>query len=138
MKKDFICLLDWTTEELKDMISLAREMKRNPDKYRDSLKGKTLGMIFSKNSTRTFLVRANVTGASSGDSVSVKMAGDSTHLAGATLMATAANVDADLHDDFIWTDKSLGSHAYTTADWTNGYLVEGLPGTSSTAQVISL
>ncbi len=92
----------------------------------------------AKNSTRTFLVRANVTGASSGDSVSVKMAGDLTHLAGATLMATAANVDADLHDDFIWTDKSLGSHAYTTADWTNGYLVEGLPGTSSTAQVISL
>ena len=92
----------------------------------------------AKNATRTFLVRANVTGASSGDSVSVKMAGDNAHLAGATLMATAANVYADANNDFIWTDKSLGSHAYTTADWTNGYLVEGLPSTSSTAQVISL
>lgn len=89
--------------------------------------------------TRTFLVRANVSGAGSGDSVSMKLAGDAAHLAGVTtLMLTAANVDSDQNDDFIWSDKSLGAHTYLTADWTNGFLVEGLSSTSSTSQVISL
>ncbi|MBF0207191.1 MAG: ornithine carbamoyltransferase [Oligoflexia bacterium] len=52
-KKDFIHISDYSSEELEKIISLAEEMKRNPHQYRESLKGKSLGMIFSKNSTRT-------------------------------------------------------------------------------------
>lgn len=52
-KKDFICLIDYTSDELKELVDLGIEMKKSPEEYRDVLKGRTLGMIFSKNSTRT-------------------------------------------------------------------------------------
>lgn len=52
-KRDFINLLDYTPEELESMIDLAIEMKKNPNEYREALKGQTLAMIFTKNSTRT-------------------------------------------------------------------------------------
>ncbi len=52
-QKDFINLLDYSSTELNEMIDLAIEMKKNPEEYRDALKGQTLAMIFTKNSTRT-------------------------------------------------------------------------------------
>lgn len=52
-KRDFINLLDYSSKELNDMIDLAIAMKKNPEEYRESLKGQTLAMIFTKNSTRT-------------------------------------------------------------------------------------
>lgn len=55
MKKDFISLADFSSEELEEMISLARKMKEEPSIYSDSLRGKVLGMIFYKKSTRTRL-----------------------------------------------------------------------------------
>lgn len=55
MKKDFISLADFPAEELEELIALAMKMKKNPSKYQDSLKGKVLGMIFNKKSTRTRL-----------------------------------------------------------------------------------
>ena len=55
MKKDFISLADFSSEELEEMISLARKMKEKPSNYSDSLRGKVLGMIFYKKSTRTRL-----------------------------------------------------------------------------------
>jgi len=55
MKKDFISLADFSSEELEDMISLARKMKEEPSNYSESLRGKVLGMIFYKKSTRTRL-----------------------------------------------------------------------------------
>jgi len=93
----------------------------------------------SSGNTRTFVVRGDISGAGSGDSVTMKLAGDANHMSLlATTMGTAANVDSEGDDDFIWSDKSAGAHTYQTTDWTNGYLVEGLPSTSSSAQVISL
>lgn len=90
-------------------------------------------------STKTFVVRGDVAGASSGSSVTVRLAGDAAHVAGTdTLMHTAAEVDSDTHDDFIWSDNSAGAHTTGTDDWTNGFLVSGLPSTSSTAEVTSL
>lgn len=53
MKKDFISVLDFSSDELKDLIKLAAKMKKNPKDYRKALKGKTLGLIFEKHSTRT-------------------------------------------------------------------------------------
>ena len=55
MKKDFLTLEDFTSEELDGMVKLAGQMKANPKNYRESLSGKALGMIFNKKSTRTRL-----------------------------------------------------------------------------------
>jgi ornithine carbamoyltransferase len=52
MKRDFLAIPDFTTEELYATLRLARRMKTG--QYRDRpLEGKTLGMIFEKSSTRT-------------------------------------------------------------------------------------
>lgn len=51
-KRDFLAIPDFTTEELYGTLALARRMKNGG--YTDTpLKGKTLGMIFEKSSTRT-------------------------------------------------------------------------------------
>ena len=51
--KDFIEIHDYSADEVRQIFDIARDMKANPDKYRDALKGKTLAMIFEKSSTRT-------------------------------------------------------------------------------------
>jgi len=51
--KDFIEVHDYTAEEVLQIFELARDMKAKPKKFRDSLEGQTLGMIFEKSSTRT-------------------------------------------------------------------------------------
>lgn len=53
MKKDFLKILDFTTEEVLDTFKLAIDMKKNPSKYSEGLKGKTLALIFEKPSLRT-------------------------------------------------------------------------------------
>ncbi len=44
---------NWNSEELLEIIDKSIEIKRNPEKYRNALKGKSLAMIFQKTSTRT-------------------------------------------------------------------------------------
>lgn len=53
--RDFIGLSDYTTEEIRYLIDLAIELKRKmkAGEIYQPLKGKTLGMIFEKSSTRT-------------------------------------------------------------------------------------
>lgn len=53
MKRDFLSLLDFSAEELQELINLAAQLKKDPQAYSQKLKGKTLGMIFQKHSTRT-------------------------------------------------------------------------------------
>ncbi|WP_338753326.1 ornithine carbamoyltransferase [Bacillus sp. FJAT-52991] len=50
---DFLKLIDFSSEEIAALIELADDMKKNKEKYLDSLKGQILGMIFEKHSTRT-------------------------------------------------------------------------------------
>ncbi len=52
-RKDFIEIHDYSADEVHEIFEIARDMKANPDKYRDALKGQTLAMIFEKSSTRT-------------------------------------------------------------------------------------
>ncbi|RLE52558.1 MAG: ornithine carbamoyltransferase [Candidatus Methanomethylicota archaeon] len=40
-------------QQIMEIVNKGIEIKRNPEKYQDSLKGKTLAMIFQKTSTRT-------------------------------------------------------------------------------------
>ncbi len=53
--RDFITLSDFTTDEIIDLLELTRTLKRNHKNGHNLqvLAGKTLGMIFKKNSTRT-------------------------------------------------------------------------------------
>lgn len=55
MKKDFISLKDLSQKEILDLISFAKELKADNKAGRKHhlLEGKTLGMIFTKSSTRT-------------------------------------------------------------------------------------
>ncbi len=55
MKKDFLCLSDWTASELEAIFELCRDLKAKT-KARTAhrlLEGQTLAMIFEKSSTRT-------------------------------------------------------------------------------------
>jgi len=51
--KDFIETHDYSADEVRELFELARDMKANPSKFHDGLKGQTLAMIFEKSSTRT-------------------------------------------------------------------------------------
>ena len=51
--KDFIEIHDYTAAEVMQVFELARDIKATPKKYRDTLEGQTLAMIFEKSSTRT-------------------------------------------------------------------------------------
>ena len=48
-----ITLKDWASEQIEEVIDKSIEIKKNPDRYRTSLKDKSLAMIFQKTSTRT-------------------------------------------------------------------------------------
>ena len=51
--KSLLTLKDLSKNELKKLIDSATDIKKNPKKYSNSLKGKTLLMIFEKPSLRT-------------------------------------------------------------------------------------
>jgi hypothetical protein len=92
----------------------------------------------SAGSFRDFVVRGTITGATTNATVTTQLQGDAgINQANATYTTTAALVDGWTNDDFIWSDLSSASHAYTTADWTNGYLVSGLPSSNMTPQTLS-
>ncbi len=97
----------------------------------------------SAGSSRTFALRATLAGTGSGASVTTYLMGDSaapTSLNSGMITYTLAEADAE--DDFIWSDVSSASHdttpvGATISDWTNGYLVSGLPSSNLTAQTLS-
>jgi ornithine carbamoyltransferase len=49
----FLSVAAWSPERIRETLLLAHDIKRNPAKYRKSLDGQTLAMIFQKKSTRT-------------------------------------------------------------------------------------
>jgi ornithine carbamoyltransferase len=53
MNKDFISIADWSPDELWHLLLLSLKMKEYPANYNDSLKGKSVAMIFEKQSLRT-------------------------------------------------------------------------------------
>ena len=52
-KKDFISTQDWDKSELDKLLELTKDIKRNPEKYRNTLTGKSVCMFFYNPSTRT-------------------------------------------------------------------------------------
>ena len=55
MIKNFTDLNKFSKKELDEIIKIAKKIKKNPKKYSSICKGKTLGMIFEKQSLRTRL-----------------------------------------------------------------------------------
>lgn len=53
--KNMLNFKNFTADELMGILELAQDMKKNPEKYSESLKGKKLYSLFEKTSTRTFL-----------------------------------------------------------------------------------
>lgn len=53
--KNMLNFKEHSKEELTDILKLAMDMKRYPEKYQEVLKGKKLYTLFEKTSTRTFL-----------------------------------------------------------------------------------
>jgi len=51
--KHLTTLLYWEKENIEEVLNLASKVKKDKEKYRDKLKGKSLAMIFEKPSTRT-------------------------------------------------------------------------------------
>jgi len=49
----FISLRDCSREEIEEVLELASNIKKSPERYRDSMQGKVLVMIFEKPSLRT-------------------------------------------------------------------------------------
>lgn len=54
-KRDFLTLMDYTGEELNELLNMADQLKYEQKNAMEHprLKGKTLGMIFRQHSTRT-------------------------------------------------------------------------------------
>lgn len=55
MKTGFIDILECDIFLINKLISSAKDIKKNPEKYRNALQNKTLGLFFEKPSTRTRL-----------------------------------------------------------------------------------
>ena len=53
--KNMVNFSNFSKEVLSDILDLAFDMKKNPEKYAEALKGKKLYTLFEKTSTRTFL-----------------------------------------------------------------------------------
>lgn len=55
MKKDLLDILDLSREEIDELISIARDIIKNPDKYAEKCRRKKLATLFYEPSTRTRL-----------------------------------------------------------------------------------
>jgi len=91
-------------------------------------------------SSKTYTLRANVTGFTNdvSNSVSTSMLGDAA-VTSSTYNKNAVAVDALDNNDFIWSDLSYGNTTTTATDtieWMNGFLVDGLISTTSSAKSI--
>ena len=53
MTRHFLTMTDISSAELSRLLQLAAEIKANPAEYRNRLEGKSIAMIFAKQSTRT-------------------------------------------------------------------------------------
>ncbi len=53
MKRDFLTIADWSADELRNLLDLSKKVKGKPGKYRNALNGKSIAMIFEKQSLRT-------------------------------------------------------------------------------------
>lgn len=87
--------------------------------------------------TRYFRFASTVADVGFGESVIVRLAGDAAPPA-SSFMGTAGEIDGDQHNDFIWSPVSVLAEVLPgDPDWTNGYLLPGLPISYMTATTLT-
>ncbi len=69
--------------------------------------------------------------------VTTKISGDAAYPAAAALMNAESTVASDTNNDFVWSGHATTTSAEAHLDWTNGYMVDGLPSGGSSATTIS-
>ena len=55
MKKDLISIKDLSLKEIEEIFALTDKLKKEPEKFRRALEGKTLALVFQKPSNRTYV-----------------------------------------------------------------------------------
>jgi len=103
------------------------------DVYMDKASATTTYKVPS-GATRYFELRANVATVETGtgnESIAVSLLGDAAYPSLSGLMSTAGTIDSDTNNDFIWSPVSTTTATLISDfDFTNGYLVPGLPTTN--------
>ena len=98
-------------------------------------------IVVPAGTTRYFDLKATISlVGTTKESISVSLLGDATYFdrTSARFLETANTVDAQsANNDFIWSPNTTTTSATTTVDWTNGYLLPGLPSTNMEAQTFS-
>jgi hypothetical protein len=92
--------------------------------------------------SRWFELRGDVSNVETGSGteyITIQLEGDAVYPANAaTLMNTAANVDADTNDDFVWSPSSTSTTmSILNLDFTNGYGIVGLPTTNMLTETLT-
>lgn len=127
---------------------------------KDNTSSTTEAVVIPAGGTRYFELRGDITnpGSGTGNTVQVSLLGDAArvpqgasgdlrltgtgnfHDAGRGRLATAAEVAVALNNDFVWSPMSTTTSltgATSTTDWTNGFLIPGLPSTNLSANTFS-
>ena len=79
-------------------------------------------------SSKTYELRATVSGwGDAGDSLTIAFREDTSAVVNSTSLARMTS-------NFVWSDRSAASHATTTSDWTNGYLVKDVDNDTRSCQ----
>ncbi len=92
--RNLIDILDFTTEELDGLISLANDIIADPDKYREVCRGRILGTLFFEPSTRTRLSFTSAMMSLGGQVLGFDNAGSSSVAKGETVADTIRMVSA--------------------------------------------
>ena len=92
--RNLIDILDFTTEEIDDLISVAKDMIENPDNYKDACRGKILGTLFFEPSTRTRLSFTSAMMSLGGSVLGFDQAGSTSVSKGETVTDTIRMVSA--------------------------------------------
>ena len=78
--------------------------------------------------TKTYDLYGTVTGYTTGSSITIGLAADTSLQSNLAANSSTAYTSANYH--VVWSDRSATSHSVSTSDWSNGYLLQGF--TSST------
>ncbi|HEY4515162.1 MAG TPA: hypothetical protein VJJ22_03325 [Candidatus Paceibacterota bacterium] len=96
--------------------------------YAENSSGTQTPLQVPAGESRYFEVRGTLTSASdAGDTITTTLTGDAAYPSLATFMAQETTIDSDANDDFIWSPNATTTSGVGHVDWTNGYLVDGLP-----------
>lgn len=86
--RNLIDILDFTTEEIDELVSLGNDIIDNPEKYSEACRGKILGTLFFEPSTRTRLSFTSAMMSLGGNVLGFSSAGNSSISKGETVADT--------------------------------------------------